>query len=174
MIFRPKSYLITLKRAHSLLEMPRKSPPSIAGGRSPGRGGPDRDRIQAAFRAAAKRHHPDLVAGDAAAAGRAFRECHAARELLLDYYVRRTFVPPDVVESTRDRPVEWRGDRSWRSVWASSGRSFRVEACLRLAACLALAVGTYYHDQNMPERRKQQMRRRDAQFQQFGPQPPRF
>ncbi len=34
-----------------------------------------------------------------------FREYNDARELLLDYYVRRRFVPPEVVESIEDNPV---------------------------------------------------------------------
>ena len=67
-----------------------------------------RDRIQEAFRAAAKRHHPDTAGaadpGRRPSANETFRECNDARELLLDYYVRRRFVPLDVVESTKDHP----------------------------------------------------------------------
>lgn len=67
MIFRrPKSYSITLHRAHSLLKIPRDGELRIT--QSGNNNGSDstaaiisRDQIQKAFRAAAKRHHPDLV-----------------------------------------------------------------------------------------------------------------
>lgn len=73
MIFRrPKSYSITLQRAHSLLQIPRDGSATIRGElritQSSNNNGSDcaaaiisRDQIQQAFRAAAKRHHPDLV-----------------------------------------------------------------------------------------------------------------
>jgi hypothetical protein len=36
-----------------------------------------------------------------------FRECHEARELLLDYYIRKKFVHPEIVESCKDKPSEF-------------------------------------------------------------------
>jgi hypothetical protein len=38
-------------------------------------------------------------------ANKAFRECNYARELLVDYYFRLRFVPPQVIESIEDNPV---------------------------------------------------------------------
>ncbi|KAL7538549.1 hypothetical protein ACHAWF_006123 [Thalassiosira exigua] len=177
MIFRrpQSSYSITLQRAHSLLGIPRVP---IGGGeatrpRGTGVGDvPTREKIDEAFRAAARRHHPDAVAArdDKHVAAARFRERVDARDLLLDYYVRRKFVPPEVVESTGDRPPDGDGPSSLFSV-RNAGRSFRTEALLRLSVCLGLAVGSYLHDLDAPERRKRQMQRRDAQFHQFGPQP---
>lgn len=172
MIFRrPSSYSITLKRAHSLLRIPRDQAISISGEVTHNGCAPSQHQIQEAFRAAAKRHHPDAAGSQTTKpdANKTFRECSDARELLLDYYVRRKFVPPDVVESTKDHPV----DDSLFSVWTTN-RSFQMEIFLRLSLCLGLAVGSYYHDLGMPERRRQQINRRDSQFYQFGPQPPRF
>lgn len=164
MIFRPpRLHSITLKRAHSLLNIPRTESAGVH---------PSRERIQEAFRLAAKRHHPDLVKHQQST--RLFRECHDARELLLDHYVRRKYIRPEIIESTKDR-YEWDENQStFSSVWDSSSRSFQVELFLRLFACLGLAVGTHYHDRWTPERRERQVRRRDEQFAQFGPQPPRF
>ena len=194
MIFRrPKLYLITLKRAHSLLKIPKNSTTtSIISGEVVTHGSvvrPSRDEIQDAFRLAAKRHHPDLAikAGGVAKninknsksnnddATKLFRECHDARELLLDHYVRRKFIPPEIIKSTKDYPIKWKDD-SLFSIWKTwnHSRSFQMEAFLRLSVCLGLAIGTYYHDKGMPERRKRQIQRRDAQFSQFGPRPPRF
>mmetsp|Transcript_27527 Transcript_27527/g.58153 ORF Transcript_27527/g.58153 Transcript_27527/m.58153 type:complete len:191 (+) Transcript_27527:185-757(+) len=188
MIFRrPKSYTITLTRAHSLLNIPNNSTTtSIGSGEaiaSANHGGvaiPSRDQIQEAFRRAAKRHHPDLAKSSSKSkcnsnkeydAKKMFRECHDARELLLDYYVRRKFVHPAIVESTKDHPIKWEeNELSLFSIWNSS-RSFQMEVFLRLAACLGLAVGTYYHDKAVPEIRRRQIQRRDEQFSQFGPQP---
>jgi len=176
MIFRrPKpSYSITLKRAHSLLKIPRDSKTSISGEVND-RIVPSRGRIQEAFRAAAKRHHPDIVAVQTITKAKnntnaTFRECYEARELLLDYYVRRKFVPPEIVESTKNNPPPADNDESLFSVWTTS-RSFQVEIFLRLSVCLGLAVGTFYHDLHLPEKRKQQIQRRDAQYYQFGPRP---
>ena len=122
MIFcRPKSYSITLKCVHTLLEIPRDPAPSIHGREVTQCSGiPSRDQIQDAFRKAAKRHHPDTVGAAAHSrpnANKAFRECNDARELLLDYYVRRRFVPPEVVESIEDIPVM---DESLFSIWTST------------------------------------------------------
>ena len=100
-------------------------------------------------------------------ANKTFRECNDARELLLDYYVRRRFVPPEVVESIEDNPDM---DESLFSIWTST-RSFQIEAFFRLSICAGLAVATYYHDMNSVQRRKEQVHRRDAQFYQFGPNP---
>ncbi|KAL7516361.1 hypothetical protein ACHAWX_001385 [Stephanocyclus meneghinianus] len=176
---RPKSYTITLQRAHSLLNLPRDSTTSIV---------PSRDQIQEAFRAAAKRHHPDLATtlrststinlnnvGSAAcslakANTAAFRECHEARELLLDYYIRRKYVHPEIIQCRKNNPRKGYEDESLFSVWTSN-RSFQMEAFLRLSLCIALAAGSYFHDSYMPERRKQQIQRRDAQYHEFGPQP---
>lgn len=100
---RPKSYTITLQRAHSLLKIPRDSSTSIGGEAAELVNVPSRDRIQEAFRAAAKRHHPDLAPSSNQSAIKrskqtlgstfqsiskadntvTFRECHEARELLL-------------------------------------------------------------------------------------------
>jgi hypothetical protein len=102
-----------------------------------------------------------------------FRECYEARELLLDYYIRKKFVHPEIVESCKDKPSEKYGDETWFSVWRNE-RSFQIEVFLRLSLCLGLAVGTYYHDLYAPERRKQQIKQRDAQYYNFGPQPPRW
>ena len=99
-----------------------------------------------------------------------FRECHEARELLLDYYIRRKHIHPEIVKSKQDKPPEGYADETLFSVWKSN-RSFQMEVFLRLSLCLGLAVGTYYHDLYMPERRKKQIQRRDAQYHQFGPQP---
>ena len=184
MIFRrPRSsYTITLKRAHSLLKIPRADSTtriSISGEVTQHHNAniPSRDLIQEAFRAAAKRHHPDLVAAQGqkatpSSANISFRECHEARELLLDYYVRQKFIPPEIIESVKDKPPPIE-DESLFSVWTSN-RSFQIEAFMRLSVCLGLAVGSYYHDLHLPEKRKQQLRQRDEGYYQFGPQEPRF
>jgi len=94
--------------------------------------------------------------------------------LLLDYYIRRNFVHPEILQSVKDKPSpDYMEEGSWSSVLNSikSNRSFQVEACMRLSLCLALAVGTYMHDLNKPKRLEMQKRRRDAQYAQFGPQP---
>lgn len=179
MFFRKlKSHPITLKRAHSLLNIPRESLNSETAKLSP-----SRDQIQEAFRKAAKRCHPDLseMVKDCNRLGNstfqltakedanvAFRECIEARELLLDYYVRRKYVHPEIIQSTKDKPQE-SANESLFSVWTES-KSFQLEVFLRLSICLGLAVGTYFHDKHMPERRRQQILRRDEQFYQFGPQ----
>ena len=67
MIFRrPKSYSITLQRAHSLLKIPRE-PSSTISGSSSSSTSISREQIQHAFRAAAKLHHPDLLRGGGSA-----------------------------------------------------------------------------------------------------------
>jgi len=94
--------------------------------------------------------------------------------LLLDHYIRRKFVHPDILQSVKDKPPpDYMEEGSWSSVLNSikSNRSFQVEASMRLSLCLALAVGTYMHDKNKPKRLAMQKRRRDAQYAQFGPQP---
>ncbi len=161
MIFRsPRgAYSITLKRAHEVLKIPQlklsknKQIPVV-----------EKQNIQNAFREAARQNHPDTRKGSK----KIFQECHDARELLLDYYVRRKFVPREVVESKADVPYEWKDDTLF-SVWKTN-RSFQMEAFLRLSVCLGLAVGTFYHDKTLPERRARQIRNRDAQFSNFGPQ----
>ena len=196
MIFRrPKSYSITLQRAHSLLKIPREARNEITKNSSSSGGGGSnsnvsRDQIQHAFRAAAKLHHPDLVRGGGSAllgtnkakisqatsataplsteANATIRECYEARELLLDYYVRKSYVHPEIVNSMKDKPREKHMDETWFSVWTNE-RSFQIEVFLRLSLCLGLAIGTYYHDRYLPERRKQQIQRRDAEFSNFGP-----
>lgn len=189
MIFRrPKSYTITLQRAHSLLKIPRDSITSTTEEVS---SGPSREQISEAFRGAAKRHHPDLATSSSGttAVGNAsrqvnqsgtaakldasvtFRECHEARELLLDYYVHRKYIHKEILRSTKNKPRKDHADESLFSVWTKN-KSFQFEVLMRLSICLGLAVGTYFHDKHMPERRKQQVRRRDEQFFQFGPQPP--
>jgi hypothetical protein len=122
MIFRArKSYSITLKRAHNLLGIPKDPPPSssISHGQVE-QVHISREQIQEAFRKAAKCYHPDIIAaagraGDNTAtttaaqttqtikndANRTFRECNEARELLLDYYVNRKYIPPEVIESVK-------------------------------------------------------------------------
>ena len=93
MIFRrPTSYSITLKRAHTLLNLPiySNNKTSIRNNKNV----PSRDQIQQAFRAAAKRYHPDLqtqktTSHSSASNTTTFRECHEARELLLDYYIHK-------------------------------------------------------------------------------------
>ena len=139
---------------------------------------PSREQIQSAFRTAAKLHHPDLINTNAKIkmndTNTTFRECHEARELLLDYYVRRKFVHPEILQSVKDKPPpDYMEEGSWSSVLNSiaSNRKFQIEACMRLSLCLALAIGTYMHDQNKPKRLEMQKRRRDAQYAQFGPQP---
>eukprot|EP00804_Cyclotella_cryptica_P015531 CCRYP_003563-RA/>CCRYP_003563-RA protein AED:0.17 eAED:0.18 QI:0/0/0.5/1/0/0/2/131/161 len=148
---RPTSYTITLQRAHSLLNIPRDSTTSIV---------PSRDQIQEAFRAAAKRHHPDLANGAGTLRSNpaanlknvgstaystaktdtvAFRECHEARELLLDYYVRRKYVHPEIIQCTKNKPRKDYEDESLFSVWAAN-RSFQMEVFLRLSLCLGLAA----------------------------------
>ena len=192
MIFRrSKSYSITLQRAHSLLKIPRDGELRIT--QSGNNNGSDcsaaiisRDQIQQAFRVAAKRHHPDLLNSTNKSiesrsvtatlnkeANTTFRECYEARELLLDYYIRKKFVHPEIIESCKDKPSEKYRDETWFSVWRNE-RSFQIEVFLRLSLCLGLAVGTYYHDLYVPERRKQQIKQRDAQYYNFGPQPPRW
>ena len=179
MIFRrPSSYSITLKRAHSLLNIPRgelkttTTTPNV----------PSREQIQDAFRAAAKRHHPDIVSSSADTANTktnsndisiTSRQCHEARELLLDYYIRKKYVHPEIIQSVKDAPPPDINEASFLSVWTTitSNRSFQIEAFMRLTICLGLAVGTYYHDKYMPERRERQKKRRDALYSQFGPQP---
>ena len=194
MIFRrPKSYSITLQRAHSLLKIPREPSSTISGSSSSSSSTSiSREQIQHAFRAAAKLHHPDLLRGggsavlgsstakisDAAAAAPSqlskesnnttIRECYEARELLLDYYVRKSYVHPEIIHSTKDTPSEQSMDETWFSVWRNE-KSFQIEVILRLSLCLGLAVGTFYHDLYLPERRKQQIQRRDAEFSNFGP-----
>ncbi|KAL7536192.1 hypothetical protein ACHAXR_006981 [Thalassiosira sp. AJA248-18] len=203
MIFRrPNSYSITLKRAHSLLRIPRNTTISATSGGeglllNKANNIPSRDQIQEAFRAAAKRYHPDTTAAGANAAAisstaitsnninktakklhanKIFRECNDARELLLDCYVRRKFIPKEIVESTKDHPPVVDDETSLFSVWNlwKTNRSFQLEVFLRYSICLGLALGTYYHDVNAPERRKRQIRQRDVQYYQFGPQTPRF
>jgi hypothetical protein len=186
---RPKSYSITLKRAHTLLDIPRKSQ-TCSSGDLTGSNGPSRDQILTAIRAAAKRHHPDIASSSKASistrtelkgpgvknicstttidANKMFRECHEARDLLLDYYVRRKFIHPEVIQSTMNNPSK--DDESFFSVWVEN-RSFQLEVFLRLSICLGLALGTYFHDKHMTERRRQQIRRRDEQFYNIGPQP---
>ena len=180
---RPKSYTITLQRAHSLLNIPRDSP-IFASAEVTRPNGPSREKIQEAFREAAKLCHPDLASKNSAKSselgsittstkGEAnvkFRECHEARELLLDYYVRRKYVHPEIVQSTKNTPSKEYANESLFSVWVEN-KSFQLEVVLRLSLCLGLAVGTYYHDKHMPERRRQQIIKRDEQFYQFGPQP---
>ncbi len=164
MIFRsPRgAYSITLKRAHELLKIPQqelKSSKQVV---------LEKQKIQNAFREAARQNHPDTKKGSK----KIFQECHDARELLLDYYVRRKFVPREVIESKADvpcnKPYEWKDD-TFFSVWKTN-RSFQMEAFWRLSVCLGLAVGTFYHDKTLPERRARQIRNRDAQFSNFGPQ----
>lgn len=186
---RPKSYTITLQRAHSLLKIPRDSSTSIGGEAAELVNVPSRDRIQEAFRAAAKRHHPDLAPSSNQSAIKrskqtlgstfqsiskadntvTFRECHEARELLLDYYVRRKYIHPEIIHSTKNQPSKDLSNESLFSVWIEN-RSFQLEVFLRLSLCLGLAVGTYFHDKHTPERRRQQILKRDQQFYQFGPQ----
>ena len=174
MIFRrPSSYSITLKRAHSLLNIPRSELKTTTAANVP-----SRVQIQDAFRAAAKRYHPDLVSSFADTANTAtnnitFRECHEARELLLDYYIRKKYLHPEIIQSAKDNPPPDINEASFLSVWTTitSNRSFQIEAFMRLTICLGLAVGTYYHDKYMPERRERQKKRRDALYEQFGPQP---
>ena len=186
MIFRrPKSYSITLQKAHSLLKIPRE--PNIISSSSISNSSVSRDQIQHAFRGAAKLHHPDLARGGGGAllgntakisetvlplskeANTAIRECYEARELLLDYYVRKSYVHPEIVTSMKDKPREkYTDDETWLSVWRNE-RSFQIEVFMRLSLCLGLAVGTYYHDRYLPERRKQQIQRRDLEFSNFGP-----
>ena len=180
---RPKSYTITLQRAHSLLKIPR-DPPVSAGAEGAHSNGPSREMIQEAFRDAAKLHHPDLASKNAAKLSKfgstfrsskrdtniTFRECHEARELLLDYYVRQKYVHPEIIQSTKNTPPNEDSKESLFSVWLEN-QSFQLEVALRLSLCLGLAVGTYYHDKHMPERRRQQILKRDEQFYQFGPQP---
>eukprot|EP00956_Cyclotella_meneghiniana_P042062 scaffold248343_cov115-Cyclotella_meneghiniana.AAC.2 len=186
MLFRrPKTYTITLQRAHTLLKIPRDS---ITSTTEELQSGPSREQILEAFRGAAKRHHPDLASGIAFgnASSRqvnqsttaakldtsvTFRECHEARELLLDYYVHRKYIHPEILQSTKNKPRKDHSDESLFSVWKKN-KSFQFEVLMRLSVCIGLAVGTYFHDRHMPERRKQQVRRRDEQFFQFGPQPP--
>ena len=196
MIFRrPKSYSITLQKAHSLLKIPREPSSTLRdeltqnGSSSSSNSSVSRDQIQHAFRAAAKLYHPDLArgGGDSAMLGNtakisetaaapliskeanmAIRECYEARELLLDYYVRKSYVHPEIIRSMMDKPREKYTDASWLSVWKNE-RSFQIEVFLRLSLCLGLAIGTYYHDRYLPERRKQQVRRRDEEFHNFGP-----
>ena len=192
MIFRrPKSYSITLQKAHSLLKIPRESSissNSSSSSSSSNRSNVSRDQIQHAFRAAAKLHHPDLARGfgnvakisettstataqpllSKEANNTAIRECYEARELLLDYYVRKSYVHPEIITSMKDKPREKYIDETWFSVWRNE-RSFQIEVFLRLSLCLGLAVGTYYHDRYLPERRKQQIQRRDLEFSNFGP-----
>lgn len=168
MIFRPRQHSMSLKRAHELLKISRSQ--------SDERVCVSKLQIQTAFRSAALLHHPDLRRGSrsvgvgaessAAASSELFRECSEARELLLDYYVRHKFVPKNVVESTRNVPH----DDTLFSVWTTN-RSLQLELFLRYATCLALAIGTYYHDKDMPARRKRQVLRRDEQFSNFGPRP---
>jgi len=156
---------MSLKRAHELLKIPRSQSDERV----------SKLQIQSAFRSAARLHHPDLLRGSrsvsvsaesSAESSELFRECSDARELLLDYYVRRKFVPKHVVESTRNVPP----DDTLFSVWTTN-RSFQLEVLLRYATCLALAIGAYYHDKDMPARRKRQILRRDEQFSNFGPRP---
>jgi len=199
MIFRrPKSYSITLQRAHSLLKIPREDTTTtvlrvreeLTQSISLSHGGPSRDQIQKAFREAAKRHHPDLARGVSSSLGNnatnksaetpltkaavskeadsTIRECYEARELLLDYYIRKKFVHPEIIQSVLDKPSK-KSAETWFSVWGNE-RSFRIEVLMRLSLCLGLAAGTYYHDLYLPERRKQQMERRDAQYYNVGPQ----
>jgi hypothetical protein len=195
MIFRrPKSYSITLQRAHSLLKIPRDASNTTLIQSSTNNTNSvctslSRDQIQHAFREAAKRYHPDIIArsgGDenvakksletAAAmaaplskeANTTIRECYEARELLLDYYIRKTYIHPEIIQSMNDKPRDKYADETWFSVWRNE-RSFQIEVFLRLSFCLALAIGTYYHDLYLPERRKQQIQRRDAEFNNFGP-----
>ena len=173
MIFRqPKSYSITLKRAHSLLKIPRNSTSSTSIGLNSPQSNvsPSREQILEGFRRAAKRHHPDLAKASKCRdydAKKIFVECQEARELMLDYYVRRKFLNPKLVESTKDR-FKWEEESSLFSVWTSN-RAFQIEVCLRYAVCLGLAVATYHHDKNMPKKRKLQIKRRDEGFSQFGP-----
>ena len=177
MIFRRpiSSYSITLKRAHSLLNLPNNSKTSITTGETTHKNVPSRDQIKEAFRTAAKRHHPDLQTQKThTASNTIFRECHEAKELLLDYYIHKKYIHPEIILSTKEKPTaDTQDEGTWLSVWSSmtSNRSFQIEAFLRLSICLGLAVGTYYHDLYTPERRAMQRRRRDAQYAQFGPQP---
>ncbi len=207
MIFRhPKSYSITLQRAHSLLKIPRDATnTSIREELTQSSGSSSvcslsRDQIQHAFREAAKRYHPDLARGGGSTARNTakisleraaasttttttttappllskeantttIRECYEARELLLDYYIRKTYIHPEIIQSMNDKPRETYADETWFSVWRNE-RSFQIEVFLRLSFCLGLAIGTYYHDLYLPERRKQQIQRRDAEFTNFGP-----
>ena len=108
MIFRrPKSYSITLKRAHALLKIPKSSNTNTAIENDIVNNRPSREQIQSAFRTAAKLHHPDLIKTTNSKikmndTNTIFRECHEARELLLDYYIRRKFVQPrDIAISQR-------------------------------------------------------------------------
>mmetsp|Transcript_25256 Transcript_25256/g.36071 ORF Transcript_25256/g.36071 Transcript_25256/m.36071 type:complete len:194 (-) Transcript_25256:55-636(-) len=191
MIFRrPKSYSITLQKAHSLLKIPRESSTISSSSNSSSNSSVSRDQIQHAFRAAAKLHHPDLARGVGAGsallgnvakisetaatpliskeANTAIRECYEARELLLDYYVRKSYIHPEIIKSVKDKPREKYADETWLSVWRTE-RSFQIEVFLRLSLCLGLAIGTYYHDRYLPERRKQQIQRRDLEFSNVGP-----
>lgn len=188
MIFRVrKSYSITLKRAHTLLGIP-KDPPPIIHGQVGQVNSISREQIQEAFRKAAKCYHPDILAAsggvDAAAAtttnteqtrtttkidaNRTFRECNEARELLLDYHVNRKYIPPEVIESVKDHPPPIE-DESLFSIWTKN-RSFQIEVFLRLSVCLGLAVTTYFHDLGKGQRRKEYLQRRDNEFYSFGPQ----
>lgn len=186
MIFRvKKTYSITLKRAHSLLGIPKYYPPqsNISHGQVGQVNSISREQIQEAFRKAAKCYHPDIVAAaggvDAAAttahspttkldANRTFRECNEARELLLDYYINRKYIPPEVIESVKDHPPPME-DESLFSIWTQN-RSFQIEVFLRLSVCLGLAVTTYFHDLGKGQRRKEYLQRRDNEFYSFGPQ----
>ena len=79
--------------------------------------------------------------------------------MLLDYYIRRKFVHPDILQSVKDKPPpDYMEEKSWSSVLnsISNNRSFQVEASMRLSLCLALAIGTYMHDQNKPKRLEMQ------------------
>mmetsp|Transcript_4674 Transcript_4674/g.7263 ORF Transcript_4674/g.7263 Transcript_4674/m.7263 type:complete len:154 (-) Transcript_4674:508-969(-) len=152
MIFRrrPKIYSLTLKRAHSLLKIPRETSPNQC----------SREQIQEAYRAAAKVYHPD-----AGGCTKSFRECHNARELLMDYYVHKKYIRPEVISSPKDSLDE---DETLASVFANS--SFRLEVFFRLSTCALLAGACFYNDYCRPLRRKIQLRKRDAQFYDFGPQ----
>lgn len=181
MIFRvKKSYSITLKRAQSLLGIPKDPPPSNIGhGQEVGQiNSISREQIQEAFRKAAKCYHPDIAAAAATTAqatpttkldaNRTFRECNEARELLLDYYINRKYIPPEVIESVTDHPPPME-DESLLSIWTQH-RSFQIEVFLRLSVCLGLAVTTYFHDLGKGQRRKEYLQRRDNEFYSFGPQ----
>eukprot|EP00548_Thalassiothrix_antarctica_P002684 CAMPEP_0194131302 /NCGR_PEP_ID=MMETSP0152-20130528/2111_1 /TAXON_ID=1049557 /ORGANISM="Thalassiothrix antarctica, Strain L6-D1" /LENGTH=147 /DNA_ID=CAMNT_0038826051 /DNA_START=286 /DNA_END=729 /DNA_ORIENTATION=+ len=143
---------MTLKKAHSLLNIPspKKTTVSLKKQQSSSL---SQFQIQEAFRIAAKKYHPDIsLVNDT----KLFRDCHDAKELLLDFYIRNNYVPPQVVESVRDIPSTWT-------------RSFQLELITRFSLCVLLAGGCYYNDYTAPERRKRQIRRRDAGFAQFGP-----
>lgn len=154
MFFRPtRSTTLTLHQARATLSLSLL--PSKNGGASSSTAALSKDQIQEAYRVAAKKFHPD---SSATGCSKSFQKCHDARELLLDYYIRKKHISPDVLYDEN------------LSASSLNNANFRMDMMLRLSMFGIIAGLSLYHDYYVkPFKREQKIRDRDRQFMIRGP-----